>query len=97
MPKARTKSNKDESSSDNKKSKATKKTTNTIDENKEMTDAGKEQSTVIAVPAVASSHDMALDDASDLLNKDGLTDNHDEPLVEIKYDEPVLTSIIVER
>ena len=95
MPKARTKSNKDDS--DTKKSKATKKTTNTIDENKEMTDARNEQSTVISAPAVASSHDMALEDASDLLNKDGLTDNHDEPLVEIKYDEPVLTSIIVER
>lgn len=100
MPKPRTKSNNNkDDSSDNKKSKATKKVTNALEESKETMDATRnEQSTATAIAAaVSSSHDMVLDDASDLLKQDGLTEHNDEPLVDIKYDEPVLTSIIVEK
>lgn len=95
MPKARTKSNKDETDT-LKKSKATKKTTTntTTEESKENLDLKNEHLSVPA--AVSSSHEMALESSSDVLKQD-LLDQNDELNVEIKYDEPVLTSIVVEK
>lgn len=102
MPKARTKSNKDKDESgepkkSNKSKKATAATTLTTITVDEALDSSELKDDQHQHANAAFSHEIGLNSTSDLLNKqEPLDQTHEQP-VEIKYEEPVLTSIVVDR
>lgn len=94
MPKPKSKATKDDSDH-SKKTKNTKKgNTNIIEESKEQSDLKNEQSTV-TVP-VSSSQEIVVSSSTNILKPENLGQS-EEAIVEIKYDEPVLNSIVVEK